>query len=47
MVVSGNERVLEDGSGTKFQVPNKNGYQMLVVKLRLPENVKCRDCTFQ
>jgi hypothetical protein len=38
---------LEDGSGTKFQVPNKNGYQMLAVKLRLPENVKCRDCTFQ
>lgn len=38
---------LADGSGNRYYIPNKNGYQTLVVKLRLPENVKCRDCTFQ
>lgn len=38
---------LADGTGTRYNIPNKNGYQLLTVKLRLPEDVTCRDCTFQ
>lgn len=38
---------LEDGSGTRYNIPNKSGYQLITVKLRLPEDVTCRDCTFQ
>ncbi|KAL4240458.1 hypothetical protein ACF0H5_001250 [Mactra antiquata] len=31
----------------RYLVPNKNGYQKLRIKLRLPENIKCKACVFQ
>ncbi|XP_045212254.2 uncharacterized protein LOC123563489 isoform X2 [Mercenaria mercenaria] len=38
---------LAETRSRKYHVPNKNGYQKLRIKLKLPQNVKCKACLFQ
>lgn len=41
------EVVNPDIRGTRYPVPDKNGYQKLELQVRLPSGVRCRDCLFQ
>lgn len=38
---------MADTRSRRYHVPNKNGYQKLRIRLKLPENVKCKACVFQ